>query len=178
MSIVLVYPGQESTLLDLQEILKGRHDRHRKLVLDEVKRRTDGGIPLDDGDGPLRDPGEYSPRAQLDGIRVKLRVLSAKKIRHLNAAHASALERVLRASKSESRDADMAEAVDAVFDARAQYISASVVTIAGVFERDIDGKELDFNRYDALERNSLTTPIFEAAVEFQDLPAGKLSPSG
>lgn len=172
-SSILLFPGEESTPVVVQDALRMRHDRRRAAMLADIKKRTDGGAPLDDGDGPLVDPGEFSSRPDLEGVVVRFRVMSAKELRILRARVTTRLQGLLDA-RTIGAEA-VAEATNQLFDARRTFLQLSIVEIGGL---EGISAPLTEKHADALERSSLIMPLYEVAADFQEMPEGKVSRSG
>lgn len=165
----------------MQECLRAVHQSARERVLAEIARRTANGVPLDDGDGPITDPGDYVPRDDLDGVEVRLFILSERRKGMLQAAHDQAMGRFLRENTLGGEDRDevaVAEALGAVFDARRAYVAEVVKDIAGVDGVARDGERLSESTLDALERAKLINPLFVAAQHLQGLDAAKAARFG
>lgn len=110
----------------------------------------------------------------LAGVCVRFRVLEERRRRALAAAEAKALTALARAFQADDPVASAA-ATDAVFDARGALLTESLVE-AHVGEQQVAGPSgVDLA---VLERNSLLTPIAQAASAFQELGPKKVRRSG
>lgn len=177
MSIVLIYAGEIAEPIHLLTRLEDLHNESRAAILAEIKRREANGAPLDG----LKDPGDFVPREDLDGITVKVRVLAEKKRRVLGASEAAALQRYLKLSDGpQTEDATWA-AADGVYSARAAFVAAAVSEVdgaaGGVVRAGSDGL-ISESDLDAFERLSLNIPLYQVAQSVQGLGSKKAWRSG
>lgn len=170
-SPVLLYPGETSDLVDVDAVLRARHEERAAAVLREIERRKASGAPLDDGDGPIEPLGDYESHYKLEGVKARFVVLSEKRRRMLSARELAAWARMKDAKQDPEA---LAEATEALFDVRRAYVAEAVAEVrVGPVKAALDERGLDI-----LERNHLITPLFSAAAAYQDLSPGKVSRSG
>lgn len=182
MSIILLHAGELDEPRSLQECLREMHDDERARRLAEIDRRTFNGSLHNEPSGPIVDPGPYVPNPALDGISIRVRVLDARRADILNAQHAKALKRYLKADEQPEDvrdDVVVAEAKGAVFDARRTYVAETIAGIEGVEGVQIaSGGALSDGTLDALERAFLINPLYSAARFIQGLDAKKAARCG
>lgn len=66
-------------------VLRPRHEEQRIARAKQIADRIENGVPLDDGDGPLRHLGPYDLPENLDRLEVRFRVLSMRQVREHEA---------------------------------------------------------------------------------------------
>lgn len=163
--------GLRAKPLALLDALELQHNENRARRLDEIARRTDGGVPLDDGDGELQALGAFVPNERLRGITATAVVLSPERKRVLDNEHASALEDFLKAT-GRARGPTSND----VYAARKAYVKEAIAEIEGIGDADPivagDGKLPD-DVLQKLDLAELIDPLFVVARRAQELPLGK-----
>lgn len=153
-------PGAVSPQRSLGAMLRQVHDDNRQRTLDEIKQRTSQGVPLDDGDGPLVDPGEYKGSPDLDGVMVSFRSVSAADVAKAELAISAAIEA--------DSNADLLRAMRC-------YVSAIACNLNGLADEDgafgID--VLTPAAMDTIESAGLLLPLYQACKVYQYLPGAK-----
>ncbi len=128
------------------------------------------------GTAAVRSPvPPYEPDPDLDGIRVRLRVLPERRRRVLSAAIEEPLVRV------SANGGDIQKSIEADEEgiaAIAQYVLEAVAAVEGVTTIGADGEQplaspIDDDALEALRRGGLLSPLFVVARAFQGLPAKK-----
>lgn len=177
MSVVLMYAGQKAKPVELLAVLEANHNERRTERLAEIMRRKDGGIPLDDGDGPLRELPAFAPDERLRGITATAVVLSPQRKRILEGDHTAAMEEFVAAPDTRTR----AAAENAVYAARKAFVGEAIAEIDGlvgdagervcVVAGDVGG--IPAEQLDKLELVGLVDGLFLIARRAQMLPLGK-----
>lgn len=156
---------EPSTLQALGADLVSALERDARAVARAVARRLDTLL-----EEPLEPVPDYVPRPELDGITVRFRVLSEPVRRQLAQMMGQAIVDI-----DNARDiASQALAMQALSDARAQYVDLTVAEVHGLEDRA--GAELGVGHehfLGALRIAGLHVPLYEAASAFQVLPAKK-----
>lgn len=155
--------GHTMPLRDLNELLKMKHDDERRGILERLARREENGVEDDDLDQPLKDPGEFKPSKELEGIQVSLRCMSMRELRACDAFF---------------NIPDSVAADERHEFARREMFAAARRGIAEVRGLKHNGKELTL---DDLEDPRLQVPqvwglvftLMTMAMHFQTLPGDK-----
>lgn len=162
---------------NLGQVLRERWNDNRAHVLSAIDKRTKAGVPLDDGDGPLRDPGEYDGDPELDDVTIEVVALSV-------ADHQSVTSRLVEASRAiegkTGADGDAARAAEMLVVREA--LDLSLRKVAGM--TDSDGAKvsarhpLSDNDWAMLGASGLITPLLSACMYVQGLRGAKKKTCG
>jgi len=175
--IVVYKPGQSLGKRNLGGVLRAKWEDDREMILRAIKKRESKGIPLDDGDGPLTDPGEYTGDEELDGVSFEVKALSVDDIqKHGHAMSATA-------------DAIGAADGDAILDARRAnraaalaFLRAAVISIEGIGGPDGNATPmvgpLSDEDSEILWANDFAIPIVVAAQWLQHVRGEQRKNSG
>jgi len=200
--VMLLFAGAIGPAVSLSQCLRELHTAARDRRAKEIEERKAKGIPLDDDirwselsvdafadalakqdsaalreaaqkalnatSGLLLPVGDLEMPDGAEDIGLSFRVLSEAQRRELGGVESAAWSEV-KAARDGGSPVALTNAIAKVVDARAAFVEKAVAGISG-----IDGKtEIDAELLDALRRTGLLTPIYEAALHFQDLPAKK-----
>lgn len=177
MDRILLIPGEVGDLVEIDDILRARHDEARRAIQARIDRRQESGSPMDDGeDAPtLQQIPPYKENPAVKGVRVRCRVLDAFSWRDVASRELNALERVNKLAKGDAPFDEQRAAAERLFAVRRELVSASVA--------HLEIGAMKFDPFDAralaiVERNHMLGTLSDAAGVFQDLGPGKVSPSG
>lgn len=170
---VLIIPGQKSSFVTLHAALEEWHNHLSARTAAEIERRKAGGIPLDDGAGPLTPLGPFVGVAGYDDVRVRFVALSEKRraalMADIDIAQAARAAFAGKAIVDVAKDIVAADA--AVEDAQVSFIRAAIDEL-----HTSDGK-VDLSSEVIVEgikaTGALLAHLFIVARDFQGLSPGK-----
>lgn len=134
----------------------------------------------------LEDPGEFKPKESLDGVSVKLRLLSERERATLAGAHDDARAALIAATTESARASSYID----MRDARAAYIARGLAHIDGLqewtgdvikqksFSVDEPTGKLSDECINLIRASDLLDDLFFAVVDFQGMPAKKAARFG
>lgn len=175
---MIVYkPGQSLGVRSLGGVLRAKWDDEREMIGRIIAKRERRGIPLDDGDGAISDPGEYLGDEALDGISIEVRALSVSDVQR----HEIALGEASRAI-AEAGAADKSAALDSERKAIREFFNCAIVAVRGLEYADgvsvNVASPLTDEAFEVLCANKMATPILSAAMWLQSVRGDQRKNSG
>lgn len=176
--MIVFRAGENLGEKNLGKVLRERWDDNRAHVLAAIDKRKKAGAPLDDGDGPLRDPGEYDGDPELDDVTIEVVALSV-------ADHQSVTSRLVEASRAiegkTGADGDAARAAEMVVVREA--LDLSLRKVAGMTGSDgekvvVRCPPLNDDDWKMLGASGLITPLLSACMHVQGLRGAKKKTCG
>jgi len=169
-----IRPGRIGPPRNLDVMLKARWDEIRDQNNEELKRRIASGVPLDDGDGPIEEIGEYESNEEYSKLNVTLRSVSRRDV----------METDIRIKEISDSVKNTKEAIEKLrsdletFDAMKSFCGIAIVKIDG-FSDDggdycIEGDpNLSTEQVNFLDECGLLFPLFACAKSFQYLDSSE-----
>lgn len=174
--MLLLWPGHVSDWLSLQECLRQQWDGMREERARELAERKLHGAPaIDEASGDALEPlPEYEPTPDLDGVEVRLRLLSDADRRDIMARLSVAFAATLAAHKASADAVTLRRLDEEASQVQCDMLRAALVGVRGI--EDADGpKQIDDvdAALPALRRAGLLAPLFRVCRTYQELPAKK-----
>lgn len=173
--MIIYKPGQSLGRRSLGGVLRAKWDDDREAIVRAIAKRTAKGVPLDDGDGPLRDPGEYEADPEIDEVYIEVRALSVADVQKHDHAMSSTFSEVVKSEGDErlaarGRNREAANA----------FIKAAVTSVTGISGKDGEeiGGPLSDDVLEALWANNLAIAIVNAAQWLQHVRGEQRKNSG
>ena len=165
-----IRPGRIGPPRNLDEMLRSRWEQHRETNNEELKRRKALGVPLDDGDGPLVEIGEYESNENYRSIFVTIRSVSRREIMETDIR----IKEISDSVESKSEAVEKLRSDLETFEAMKDFCRSAVVKVEGFKDDDgeysIEGVSgLSQEQVEFLDECGLLFPIFACAKSFQYL---------
>lgn len=165
-----IRPGRIGPPRNLDEMLRSRWEQHRETNNEELKRRKALGVPLDDGDGPLVEIGEYESNENYRSIFVTMRSVSRREIMETDIR----IKEISESVESKSEAVEKLRSDLETFEAMKEFCRLAVVKVGGFKDEDgeysIEGADgLSQEQVEFLDECGLLFPIFACAKSFQYL---------
>lgn len=167
-----IRPGRAGPPRSLDDMLRSRWEDIRKNNNDELKRRMTSGVPLDDGDGPIEEIGEYETSNEYLNLFVTIRSVSRRAVMETDIR----IKEISESVKTTEEAVEKLRSDLETFDAMKEFCKIAIVRVDG-FEDDDGGfsisgdPNLSSDQVNFLDECNLLFPLFACAKSFQYLEA-------
>ena len=162
-------PGQEGPLRCLDTMLRERWEEMQEANRAEIKRRKKGGVPLDDGDGPITASDTYDAEKDFEKIFVSIRAVSRRDIMETDIRIREIAEDTENKTEAMAR---LRSDLD-TFDCMRGFVRRSIARVVGLEDDDgpyeLRGDPLSEEQVEFLDQCGLLFPLFAVSKSYQYL---------